>query len=472
MACMGEMTALFPVKGPVFEFPRRFIDESVGLATGWIIWFSWVTIAAAEILAITSIFQFKFDPAYLAKVGYPRATLEWPAGLTTNPGIWVGIFLVIILLINLLPVRQYGRIEYIVGCSKIIVLVMLILFNVIVNARHLYTTDRFWTYETPYGFSAQNMTITPATDNDPGKTYTGTLGSFTSFFSAMCTTIFSILGWEVILFTAPENADLKRTETMKISSRKIALRVIVLYALATFTVGLNVPYTDENLVNLTINGIGGGEGSAFIISAVLNHVLYLPHLLNAFYIFSACSTGTNALYSASRTLHALASIPDAWPRWSPVEAVRSRLERTIFGVPMAAVFVSWLVGFLAFLSTSTVESATLGRIADFTVVGTLIVYSMNCAAYLQFYRAINDAAEGKLDEDLNLTPEMRNLYKRTAKRYPYRSHLQWLRAVYGLTGCTIIAIFQGWRTFEPPFALKDFIAAYIAVSHSIFAKPF
>jgi len=39
MACMGEMTALFPVKGPVFEFPRRFIDESIGLATGWIIWY-------------------------------------------------------------------------------------------------------------------------------------------------------------------------------------------------------------------------------------------------------------------------------------------------------------------------------------------------------------------------------------------------------------------------------------------------
>jgi amino acid transporter len=360
---------------------------------------------------------------------------------------------------------------------------MLIMFNVIVNARHLYTTDRFWTYETPYGFSAQNMTISPATDTDPGVTYTGTLGQFTAFFSAMCTTIFSILGWEVILFTAPENADLKRTETMKISSRKIALRVIVLYALATFTVGLNVPYTDENLVNLTIEGIGGGEGSAFIISAVRNHVLYLPHILNAFYIFSACSTGTNALYSASRTLHALASIPDAWPTWSPIEALRSRLERTIFGVPMAAVFVSWLVGFLAFLSTSTVESATLGRIADFTVVGTLIVYSMNCAAYLQFYRAINDAAEGKLDEDLNLTPEMRNLYKRTAKRYPYRSHLQWLRAAYGLTGCTIIAIFQGWRTFEPPFAVKDFVAAYIAVRnslsvqtlltcHSLFFSPF
>lgn len=38
MACLGEMTALFPVKGPIFEFPRRFIDESVGLAIGWITW--------------------------------------------------------------------------------------------------------------------------------------------------------------------------------------------------------------------------------------------------------------------------------------------------------------------------------------------------------------------------------------------------------------------------------------------------
>lgn len=39
MACIGEMTALFPVKGPIFEFSRRFIDESVGLAIGWITWY-------------------------------------------------------------------------------------------------------------------------------------------------------------------------------------------------------------------------------------------------------------------------------------------------------------------------------------------------------------------------------------------------------------------------------------------------
>ncbi len=37
-ASLGEMTALFPVKGPIYEFPRRFLDEAVGYATGWMTW--------------------------------------------------------------------------------------------------------------------------------------------------------------------------------------------------------------------------------------------------------------------------------------------------------------------------------------------------------------------------------------------------------------------------------------------------
>jgi hypothetical protein len=70
---------------------------------------------------------------------------------------------------------------------------------------------------------------------------------------------------------------------------------------------------------------------------------------------------------------------------------------------------------------------------------------------------------GECDEDLNLTPEMRNMYKRSAKQYPYRSHLQWIRAVYALVGCVLMATFQGWRTFVSPMSGKDFVASYIAV---------
>jgi amino acid transporter len=356
MACMGEMTALFPRKGPVFDFPRRFLDESIGLATGWIIWFDWIIIAAAEILAITEIFHFQFTPEYLRSVGYPYETLQWNAGLDTSPAIWVVIFLFIILALNMLPVLQYGRVEYVFGCAKIVCLVFLIMFNIVINAQQRFHT-RFWTYDDPWGFATTNMTLTAASDGHPARVLTGAGGRFAGFWTAINTTIFSMLGWEVILFTAAENSDLARTETVKLSSRKIALRVILLYALATFCVGLNVPYTDDNLKDLTINGVTGGQNSIFIIAMVRNHMPPgLPYFMNAFFIFSACSTGTNALYSASRTLHALASIPEAWPRWGPIESLRSRLERTTYGVPRTAVFVSWLFGFLAFMSVKVSEA--------------------------------------------------------------------------------------------------------------------
>jgi len=37
-ASLGEMTALFPVKGPIYELPKRFLDESVGFALAWMTW--------------------------------------------------------------------------------------------------------------------------------------------------------------------------------------------------------------------------------------------------------------------------------------------------------------------------------------------------------------------------------------------------------------------------------------------------
>jgi hypothetical protein len=78
---------------------------------------------------------------------------------------------------------------------------------------------------------------------------------------------------------------------------------------------------------------------------------------------------------------------------------------------------------------------------------------------------INSAACGERDEELNIMPEMRNRYRRSAKRYPYRSHLQWIRALYGLVFCSLMIIFQGWRTLIPPATINDFVASYLSVSH-------
>jgi amino acid transporter len=339
-----------------------------------------------------------------------------------------------------------------------VIIVGIILFNTILNARQLHHS-RFWTYEFPYGFSTKEFT---AREN-PEIIIRGTLGSLASFWSAMTVTLFSLSGLDVILYTAPENQDLRRDETIKLATRKLSIRTILLYVLVVFTVGLNVPYDDERLRDTTLLGVPGGQNSALIIAAIREGVTGIPHFFNAFFIFAACSCGINCLYAASRALHALANIREVWPQYAVFESLRRRLATTRMGVPMNAVFVSWLVAFLAFLSVNSSQSETLGRMTVIAVVSNLLVYSVNCVAYLKFYKQINAAARGDLDEELNLTQEMRTYYNRSAPRYPYKTHLQWLRAAYALTGCLLFLIFQGWRTFLTPFSAKDFVASYIPI---------
>jgi len=217
----------------------------------------------------------------------------------------------------------------------------------------------------------------------------------------MCT-IFGLIGIETVAITAAENKDLRFEETVKIATRKIVLRLIVLYSLATFTVGLNVPYTYPLLVDPHVISFGFSQNSAFVISFVLNRLKGWPLVVNHFIIFSALTAGVNGCYNASRTLHALASDRNAWPDWGWVQSIRRRLERTVFGVPYVAVFVSWLFGWLAFLGSNDNSSAVsantghlsrdcshkqvLGRMVRCVVVSILIVWFVVSLTFLEFYR--------------------------------------------------------------------------------------
>ncbi len=167
----------------------------------------------------------------------------------------------------------------------------------------------------------------------------------------MNTIFFSVLGFFTVSVTAAENKHVDRDESIKLASRKIALRVIVLYILIVFTVGLNVPYNDPNMQDPTISSIRRGQNYPVIISCVRNGVVGWPHFFNAFFIFSAFSTGINGLYISSRLLHALATIRNVWPATGWGSKIKMRLEKTNSkGVPVNAVLISWAFAFLGFLA--------------------------------------------------------------------------------------------------------------------------
>jgi len=299
---------------------------------------------------VASLFRFQFTSAYLESFNYPLETVQWDFGLDTNPAVWVGIALLGILAINLLPVRAYGEIEYVCGCIKLIVITGIILFNVALNAHNSQTQGKnaFQFYSSPYGF------FSASTKTDPGArtyTFTGDTGRLVGMWSAMNTIFFSLQGFFTVSVTAAENKHVDRDESIKLASRKISLRVILLYVLVVFTVGLNVPYNDLNLQDTTISSIRRGQNSPIIIACIRNGIKGWPHFFNAFYIFSAFSCGVNGIYIASRLLHALASVRNVWPATGWGNEIKVRLEKTSSkGVPINAVFVSWLFGLLGFLA--------------------------------------------------------------------------------------------------------------------------
>jgi yeast amino acid transporter len=306
--------------------------------------FSWIVLIAAELVAITHIFQFRYPPDLLAKAGYPDSTLEFYPRL--SPSVLVFCFLIVLLLLNMLPVRQFGQMEYMFGLIKMLFIILMIILNVVLQIKQPVQHGPFWTYNEPYSFASQNITL------PNGQVVTGGAGQTGGMLEAMTTCLFGMIGFETVAITAAENKDLRTEETMKIATRKISLRIITLYTLATFTVGLNVPYSYPLIQDDKVISFGYGENSAFVISTVLNQLRYWPYAINNFIIFSATTAGANGIYNASRTLHALASIPDAWPSWEPIQSFRRRLERTSYGIPHAAVILSWMFGLLGFLANN------------------------------------------------------------------------------------------------------------------------
>jgi amino acid transporter len=78
--------------------------------------------------------------------------------------------------------------------------------------------------------------------------------------------------------------------------------------------------------------------------------------------------------------------------------------------------------------------------------------------------SIHRAAEEKFGPDLEIPPgQACNAYDRKGKRYPYRSWGQPLKAYVGFGGCSLLVMFNGWRSFVTPFSVPDFIASYISV---------
>lgn len=100
---LGELAVAFPVAGSFSAYSTRFLDPAWGFAMGWNYALQWLIVLPLEIVAASLTIDY------------------WGSGVSN--AVWVAIFLVAIISINLFGVKAYGEAEFIFAIIKVLAVV-------------------------------------------------------------------------------------------------------------------------------------------------------------------------------------------------------------------------------------------------------------------------------------------------------------------------------------------------------------
>lgn len=96
MAALGEMAAWLPLPSGFTGYAHRFVDPALGFSLGWNYWFKYIIVTPNNLTAFSLVIQY------------------WVTRDKVNPGAFIAIALVAIILINYFGIRFFGEFEFLV----------------------------------------------------------------------------------------------------------------------------------------------------------------------------------------------------------------------------------------------------------------------------------------------------------------------------------------------------------------------
>ncbi|KAJ6189035.1 hypothetical protein N7519_003943 [Penicillium mononematosum] len=399
MTALGEVATYLPIPGAFAAYANRIIDPSLGFAMGWIYWFSWASTFALELTATGLIIQFWDDTVPMA--------------------VFIAVFWVVIIIMNMFPVNCYGEIEFWLSSIKLITVVGFMIFAICMNAgvgQEGYLGFRYWTHPgpfVPYLIEGQDA-----------------LAKFIGFWAILIKAGFSYQGTELVGIAAGETANPKKNVPSAI--RKTFFRIVFFFIFTVFFIGIVVPSDDENLGES--NG-ADANSSPFVIAARRAGVNALPSIINAVLLTVVLSAANSNVYSGSRILVGLANEGFAPPFFA---------KTTKHGVPYGSVGFTALFGLLGFLNLSNTGATVFNWLMQIAGLAGFITWASLNVIHLAFMRALK--ARGIPRDSL-----------------PYKATWQPFFSWYGLFFNVLIIITQGFTAFIPTFSVTDFFINYLSL---------
>lgn len=331
---LGELAVAFPVAGSFAAYSTRFLDPAWGFAMGWNYALQWLIVLPLEIVAASITVKY------------------WDRDEKINGAIWVTVFWVMIVSINLFGVKGYGEAEFIFSLIKVIAVIGFIILGVVLN----------------FGGGPGGDRIGLRYWHDPGAFRYG----FKGLCSVFVTAAFSFAGTELVGLAAAETANPRKT--LPTAIKQVFWRITLFYICSLFIIGLLVPYDHPDLLQ---SGEVNVAASPFVIAITNAGIRVLPSVMNAVIMIAVLSVGNSSVYGSSRTLAALAEQGQA-PR---LFAYIDRRGRPIVGIALAS-----SLGLLGYLSASEKEGEAFMWMLAISGLSSIFTWGSICLAHVRFRR--------------------------------------------------------------------------------------
>ncbi|KAK3987349.1 putative amino-acid permease [Cladorrhinum sp. PSN332] len=331
---LGELAVVFPVAGSFSAFSTRFLDPSWGFAMGWNYALQWVVVLPLEIIAGAMTIAY-WNPAL-------------------DKAIFVTIFLIIIVVINLFGVKGYGEAEFVFAIVKVTSVVGFILLGIVINIGGTpdggYIGGKYWT--------------------DPGAFNNGFKGTCSVFVTAA----FAFAGTELVGLAAAETANPRKS--LPTAIKQVFWRITLFYIVSLTLVGLLVPYNEPRLLGGT--SIADASASPFVIAIESAGTTILPSIMNGVILVSVISVGNSSVFGSSRTLAALAEQGQA-PK------IFAYVDRR--GRPLVAILAASCVGLLAYLANVEAHGDVFDWLLAISGLSSIFTWGSTCLAHIRLRKA-------------------------------------------------------------------------------------
>lgn len=425
MAGLGEMATHLPMASGFTGYATRFCDESLGFATGWTYWFKYIIVTPNQLTAAALVIQY------------------WVPREKVNPGVWVAIFLVVIVCINYFGIRFFGEFEFWLSSIKVVTIVGLILLCFILamggGPDHDRKGFRYW--KNPGAFKEWENT-------KQGIKIEGDAGRFVALWSTFVTATFAYLGTELVGVTVGEAENPRRNVPRAI--KLTFYRILFFYCLSVLLLGMNVAYNDPNLLSATTKS-NSANASPFVVAIISAGIPGLPDVMNGAILIFVFSASNSDLYIASRTIFGLAVEGKA-------PAILARTDKR--GVPIYALGLSSLFALLAFMNVSSDSKVVFGYFVNLVSMFGLLTWISILVTHIYFCNA--RVAQGMTNDSM-----------------VYVAPFGKWGSVGALAFCILIAFTKNFEVFIGKFDVKNFITGYLGIplylclifGHKLIAKP-